>query len=375
MIGLLIGFTNIFFLHHDYPYINELITFLLAACCIVLNHFKHYTFSTYLFLFSLNFSIFYVNEYYDMSTAAYLFYFPVILCVALLHNPIRGLKHTLIFFTISFLFMGFSIFGEFDFIRSPHISDHKNQLLFSYNLSIAIVVSALMVVLVIQVIDRQNFQLMRALKKEKFNQEKISQALKEKEVMLSELHHRVKNNLSVISSLLNLQMNSTENEEAKKLLTESRNRVASMSLVHEKLYRKKDFSKIAFEAYLRELVNELIRASSLKEKTTINFSLVPCELDISVAIPVGLVVNEIITNSIKHAFGQLAITPVINVSMTVENNQTRLEISDNGKGFDYENRKQNSTSLGLTLIESLVEQVDGRVVYKNHGGSVYTLVF
>lgn len=373
MTGLLIGFTNIFFLQEDYPYLNELVTFCMSAMCMVLNRYRYYMLATYLFLLSLNYSIFYINEYYDISTAAYLFYFPVILCVALLHNPTKGLGHTLVFFLLSFLFMGLSIFGEFDFIRNENISTHNNELLFSYNLSISIVVSAMMVILVIKVIDNQNFQLMRALRKEKFNQEKLSQALNEKEVMLSELHHRVKNNMSVISSLLNLQMASTTNEEARHLLTESRNRVASMSLVHEKLYRKKDFSKIEFDQYVKELVTELVRSSP--EPIGTLFTLVPCGQDISVAIPAGLIINEIVTNSLKHAFKQLAVKPLITVDLQVKENKTYLEIRDNGTGFDFEASKTAGFSLGLSLIESLVEQIDGRLEYRKDNGSVYLLVF
>jgi len=371
MTGLLIGFTNIFFLQDDYPYINELVAFCMSVVCMVLNRYRYYMLATYLFLLSLNYSIFYLNEYYDISTAAYLFYFPVILCVALLHNPTKGLGHTLVFFGISFLFMGLSVFGEFEFIRNTNISTHNNSLLFSYNLSISIVVSAMMVILVIKVIDNQNFQLMRALRKEKFNQEKISQTLKEKEVMLSELHHRVKNNLSIISSLLNLQIASTHNEEAKHLLTESRNRVASMSLVHEKLYRKKDFSKIEFDQYIKELVTELVRASP--ENIGTSFSLVPCTHDISVAIPAGLIVNELVTNSIKHAFKNLPVEAVITINLRMEKNLTYLEIRDNGKGFNFDNSKTHS--LGLSLIESLVEQIDGKLEYHKENGSVYLLVF
>lgn len=373
MTGLLIGFTNIFFLHEDYPYVNELIAFLLSAFCLVLNSYKWYMFATYLFLFSLNASIFYINEYYDISTAAYLFYFPVILCVALLHNPSKGIKPTFIFFAISFLFMGLSIFGEFDFIRNPNINTYNNELLFRYNLSIAIVVSTMMVILVIRVIDSQNYQLMRALKKETENQERLSQTLHEKEVMLSELHHRVKNNMSVISSLLNLQIGSTQNEEAKRLLAESRSRVASMSLVHEKLYRKKDFSRIAFDQYIHELVTELVRAAP--DRINTSFNLVPIELDISIAIPVGLVINEMVTNSLKHAFKDQSTHCTVAVNMTVESGKTRLEITDNGRGFDFESSRIAGTSLGLVLIESLVDQVDGNLSYSRHNGSVYVLVF
>jgi two-component sensor histidine kinase len=373
MAGLIVGFTNIFFLLGDYPYLHELVAFVLSVLCLVLNSKGYYMTATYLFLFSLNYAIFYISEYYDISTGTYLFYFPVILCVALLHNPKRGIKHTLIFFAISFAFMGLSVFIDFDFIRNYNVSAENNVLLFQYNLCISIVVSIVMVVLVIQVIDSQNYQLMHALKQETSNQEKISQSLKEKEVMLSELHHRVKNNMSVISSLLNLQISSTPNTEAKRLLTESRNRVVSMSLVHDKLYQKKDFSKISFDSYLRELVTELVRASP--DRVDTQFALEPCEIDISVAIPVGLVVNEMVTNSIKHAFKNLPIEARVSVNLHTEGGKKILEVCDNGKGFDYDTGKAAGSSLGLFLVESLVEQVDGTLSYGQENGSRYVLVF
>lgn len=373
MTGLLIGFTNVFFLQEHYPYLNELFAFCLCVCCIVLNRYGFFTLSTYLFLVTLNSSIFFINEYYDISTASYLFYFPVILCVALLHNPLRGIKHTLLLFLISFLFMGLSIFFDFDFIRNHNVSTQNNELLFRYNLSIAIVVSTMMVVLVIQVIDSQNFQLMRALKEGQDQQEKISQALREKEVMLSELHHRVKNNLSVISSLLNLQMGSTDNEEAKRILADSRNRVASMSLVHEKLYRKKDFSQIDFHQYVQELVTELVRASP--DRISAGFELEPLLLDISLAIPIGLIINEMVTNSIKHAFKGLGTEARVHIRLYHKNEMCCLEIRDNGQGFDYDTALSAGASLGLSLMESLVDQVDGQLKYSRNGGSCYLLSF
>ena len=143
--------------------------------------------------------------------------------------------------------------------------------------------------------------------------------------------------------------------------------------MHDKLYRKKDFSKIAFDSYLRELVTELVRASP--DPVSTNFILEPCEIDISVAIPVGLVVNEMVTNSIKHAFKDLPIEARVSVNLHSSGGKKILEVSDNGKGFDYDTGKATGSSLGLFLVESLVEQVDGNLTYGQESGSRYVLVF
>jgi two-component sensor histidine kinase len=229
------------------------------------------------------------------------------------------------------------------------------------------------VVLVIGVIDKQNFQLMRSLTKERSNQERISNSLKEKEIMLSEIHHRVKNNLAIITSLLNLQLNATTNEEAKKLLIDSRNRVLSMSMAHQRLYDKKNFSKIDFARYLEDLINELIDASPLKNHIVIKADCVRSEVELTKAVPVGLIVNEIITNSIKHAFPEGKSSPQIQLSMERKAENLEVLICDNGIGFERE-VLDNENSLGLSLIDSLVEQIDGKLIYENLNGARYRLV-
>lgn len=373
IIGLCVGFTNIIFLKDNYPLLPEAAAFVISCLTIFLNYKKQYDFATYLYLICLNTVIFFVNEYYHISTASYLFYFPLILCVALLHNPVKGIFNTVLYFTITLLFIVTSVLIDFDVFSNHEISVENNRILFYYNLIFSVVISVILVVLVIGVIDRQNFQLIRSLTKERSNQERISNSLKEKEIMLSEIHHRVKNNLAIITSLLNLQLNATTNEEAKKLLIDSRNRVLSMSMAHHRLYDSKNLSKIDFASYLEELINELIDASPLKNRITIQANCIKSEVELTKAVPVGLIVNEIITNSIKHAFPIEGKEPKIKLAIEKKSNNLIVDISDNGVGFERSGFS-NDKSLGLSLIDSLVEQIDGKLIFENLDGARYKLM-
>ncbi len=352
----------------------ELSILFMAVASIFLNSKRKYSIALYGYLISINITIFYINEYYDRSTATFLFYFPLILCVALLHSPTKGIKHTVFYFFITLIFLGLSVFIDFPVLKNKLISQNTNAILFYYNLSFCIVISIILVLLVIQVFDSQNLRLTNALAKEKINQEKISASLREKEIMLSEIHHRVKNNMAVIGSLLNLQINSTSNEEAKRLLRDSRNRVLSMALVHEKLYKKKDFSKIEFDVYVNELITELINMANTSPKIRVHTELNSCQIPISVAIPLGLIINEIITNSIKHAFTGNNPAPMISANLSIKSDRVHLFVADNGLGFNFNDRKIKSDTLGLMLVESLIGQLDASFEFDSTNGSAYTLI-
>lgn len=374
MLGLLIGLTNVLFLGKNYPFFTVSFLFLFSVVTILLNAKQFYTGAIYTFLVSVNVAIFFMNEYYDVSAAPYLFYFPLIVCVALLHNPTAGFSKTISYFIISALFISASLFLDFPMLKNHSIESVSNETLFVYNLAFGIVLSMLLVIMFINLINKQNLELIESLAKEKSNQEKLSVSLHEKEVLLKEIHHRVKNNLTVISSLLNLQINNATQAESRQLLNDARNRVLSMSLVHQKLYKGENFNKIQFDNYLIELTRDLLFASPLKDVIKLTESLEPCEMDISRAIPLGLIVNEIITNSVKHAFKNYN----GNAQITIELKKDRdihLRISDNGPGFNYSENKASTHSLGLSLIESLAEQIDGKISYASKNGSHYELIF
>lgn len=371
--GLLIGAINVFFIGKNYPFRAESFFLVLSFMAIVFNKLRLHSASIYCFLLTINSSVFYVNEFYDSSAGPYLFYFPLVLCVALLHNPTTGVNKTISYFALTTVFIGVSLFTDVDVFGHANIGKAENHTLFLYDIAFSVVISILLVVLVIKLLDLQNVGLTEALKKQQFNQEKLSLSVKDKEVLLQEIHHRVKNNLSVISSLLNLQINTAKQDESKQLLTDARNRVLSMSLVHQKLYKGNDFNKIKFDNYIVELAQDLLSLSSYKNKILLNDKIASCELDISVAIPLGLIINEIITNCIKHAFNDSVTIPTISLTLLNSIHSIDITISDNGVGFDHTEKIRSSPSLGLSLIDTLIEQIDGKIEINSKKGSEYKI--
>jgi PAS domain S-box-containing protein len=207
-------------------------------------------------------------------------------------------------------------------------------------------------------------------------EEKIRASLKEKEVLLKEIHHRVKNNLQIISSLLSLQSARTEHPEAVSVLRESRNRIRSMALIHERLYQSPNLASVDMLKYTTNLVSDLQRSYRPKDSSvrlTVTVEDIP--LGITEAIPCGLIINELVSNGLKHAFpkgreGELTIQ-----LQRGSANQITLTVSDNGIGLPESVDFRNSPSLGLTLINSLVEQLDGTIELDRRGGTVFTITF
>jgi PAS domain S-box-containing protein len=201
----------------------------------------------------------------------------------------------------------------------------------------------------------------------KISQQKVEQSLKEKEVLLKEVHHRVKNNMQVISSILNLQSSYLQDEYALTLLKESQNRIKTMAYIHESLYQNKSFTSINFSDYIQTLAKNIVHSYSISEKKIkLILNIQKTILNLDTSIPVGLIVNELVTNAIKHAFTSTK-TGIITINLTTENNSVFLEIKDNGKGFENIKTFKNSPSLGLQLVNTLVHQIDANLeVESNH---------
>jgi PAS domain S-box-containing protein len=208
----------------------------------------------------------------------------------------------------------------------------------------------------------------------KLAEEKLIQALKEKEILLSEIHHRVKNNLAVVSGLLMLQAEKVKHPEDFSLFEESRNRIHSMALIHEKLYKNEDFSSIDFSQYLRELTENIKSTYALKNKVSLELSLAEVALEIKLALPLGLVLNEVITNSFKHAFNNNT-NPVLTLGLEKNENLVCVSVHDNGPGFNYENAMHNNTTLGMTLVSALIEQIEGTFDVVTNNGTMYIIKF
>ena len=207
-------------------------------------------------------------------------------------------------------------------------------------------------------------------------EEKVKKSLKEKEVLLAEIHHRVKNNLAVITGLLELQAFNTNSEEAADVLEISQMRVNSIALIHEKLYQNENLSEISFEQYLQELT-EVILSSMGTSKTDIDVSMNvdPVNLAITQAIPCGLILNEIITNSFKHAYPERE-KGKIEINLNRRGDKIYLSIMDDGIGIPDQIDLDNPESLGIKLIHTLSEQLDAEAEFSNKNpGTKFALHF
>ncbi|MBZ0203517.1 MAG: PAS domain S-box protein [Ignavibacteria bacterium] len=210
----------------------------------------------------------------------------------------------------------------------------------------------------------------------KHHEEQLQKALKEKEVMLKEIHHRVKNNLQIVVSLLNLQATSVDDPMLKSQLTISQNRVRSMALIHQLLYNSNDLGSINMEEYLLSIAGYLSASyGELTNKVKIKVNAANIQFTIDTAVPFGLLVNELVTNSFKHAFpdkkhGEI----VIDLKKTDDNNYI-LKYHDNGVGVPFTLVNGHVTSIGLYLVELLVSQLEGTIEHIQSKGTTYNIKF
>ena len=208
----------------------------------------------------------------------------------------------------------------------------------------------------------------------KISEDKIKQSLAEKEVLLKEVHHRVKNNLQIISSILNLQSSTISDTSTLELLKNSQDRIRSMSLIHELLYQTKDFSTIQFSEYIKSIATNLFHSYNQNRNIVLEQDLDDIKLDLDMAIPCGLIVNELITNALKYAFDEKE-EGVVKIGLKQESELIKLSISDDGKGFPENINFRETSSLGMQLVISLVEQIDGEILLNSEKGTKYTITF
>jgi len=208
----------------------------------------------------------------------------------------------------------------------------------------------------------------------KRHEEQVEASLREKEVLLKEVHHRVKNNMQIISSLLNLQARYVSDPNAVRLFLESQNRVRSMALIHEKLYHSKNLSSVNFSEYLRSLVSFLCHACG-RGSIFCSIKAEKVMMGVDIAIPCGLIVNELVSNALKHAFPEEHQGTVrIELKPSGESEELFvLSISDNGIGFNGEKKFEENQTLGLQLVRDLVEQIDGKLELRQEQGTTFVI--
>lgn len=207
-------------------------------------------------------------------------------------------------------------------------------------------------------------------------EKEIGRSLKEKETLLAEVHHRVKNNLAIISGLLQMQVFNTEDKQVLAKLQESQARIQSIAMVHEKLYSSESFSEVAFDTYINDLLGMIEGSMSDFEKDiSVEKDMDKVFLTVGQAIPCGLMLNELITNCYKHAFDGRT-EGKIRISLEHKDDQVILSVEDNGKGLPRDFNIESESSLGMTIVNTLKNQLSGRLkVQSNDQGTAFTLTF
>jgi PAS domain S-box-containing protein len=205
-------------------------------------------------------------------------------------------------------------------------------------------------------------------------EEKLRASLHEKDVLLKEVHHRVKNNLQVVSSMLSLQSMSQSDSATVCLFRESQDRVRSMALIHEQLYRAGDLSRIDFGEYADSLTANLLRSYTAGGTIKLNIDVRDILISIDLAIPCGLIVNELVSNALKHAFPD-GRTGTVTVAMRREGTEYVLAVKDDGVYMPRHVDHRNSGSFGLQLVDTLAGQLEGSISLDGNGGTAYTIRF
>jgi two-component sensor histidine kinase len=202
------------------------------------------------------------------------------------------------------------------------------------------------------------------------SEELVKKSLNEREVLLAEVHHRVKNNLAIISGLINMQIGNLKEDSSKEIFEETKNRIYAMSLIHNLLYKSKSFSSIDFNQYIKLFCDNISQSYKTRTDITVEQFIDDCDINIKTAIPVALMLNELITNSYKHAFKNQSGTISISLKNSVDK-QYIFRISDNGAGMDE--KVLSGNSIGMDIIKALAEQIDGKLMYEKNNGSHFTI--
>ncbi|MCD6516571.1 MAG: PAS domain-containing protein [Candidatus Aminicenantes bacterium] len=218
----------------------------------------------------------------------------------------------------------------------------------------------------------------------KTKEAQIKKSLEEKEVLLKEIHHRVKNNMQIISSLLNLQAKNIQEEGIKQIFNQCRSRIKAMSLVHDKLYKSSSLEKINFSNYTKTLTMHLMSINNTSERSIkLHFDMDEICLDINESIPLGLITNELVSNSLKHAFPSQSLFNNINkepkqISVSLKKKKGKnieLTVKDNGVGLPNNFEEKTENSLGMNLVMDLVEQIKGKLKIDSLNGACFKITF
>ena len=206
--------------------------------------------------------------------------------------------------------------------------------------------------------------------------DKLNSALHDKDLLLKEIHHRVKNNLQIVSDLLQLQKDGIPNDSSSEILSDGQSRVISMALIHQNLYNNEDLSTVRFDVFLKAIIDQIMELFSINNrKIKANLSIDDIQLDIDTAIPLALISNELITNAYKYASNSHNVVTIDIGLKEIEKGNYILTFKDNGPGLPEKINTTKSSTLGMQLIKGLAQQLSGTVEYTFNSGSLFTIKF
>lgn len=348
---------------------------LISIIGFYLNKIAYHRFAVSFLFVIISIAIFYFDSYSGFMSGTYLYHFPLILALAFVFDMKQDIKIISFHFTLIILLMFINVFTKHKLFENNFINEEMRSQMFMFNLIFSSAAVGFFVYLMIQNNLKQSYRYAQHVYEIQNTEEQLKLALNEKNILLSELHHRVKNNLAIISGLFSLKLNDDLPNDSKNILIESRNRVRSIALIHNKLYKSDSLESLSFDTYALDLISEITSSyPDVNKNITVNSNIHNINLSVKHAIPCGLILNELLTNCYKHAFPNSANGNIqIDFIKCPETNQFKLIVKDNGIGLpENYNKKQ---SLGQTVIESLCEQIDGQFFYKNNNGTHFELTF
>lgn len=375
LLGLTLSLLTIFLYQTGFPFTRWFVFTLFSISVLVLNAFRLYLPALVACVLVINFSILNANEHYSSNTAPFVYYFPEIFAIALLHNPKARFRfETFILFGITIITICIGLFFDFPFLKANSITPQEEDSLRLFNILFCALVTALLILMVIRLFNRQHKELLLSLKTEGFIREDLRKTLKEKEVLFAELNHRVKNNLAVISSMISLQSEKATTDDEKKFMREFQNRIQSIGLAHNMLFKNRELSNIELKPYVQGLINGI--SAGFSSAAEINLHLDDGPINISSAIPLGLIINEAFTNSNKYAFPFAgSSSPRFDLAIMRKNHKMYVTIRDNGPGFPNPEQVDTSSSLGMVIITSLADQLEAQIKFSNDKGAVINFEF
>ncbi|MDF2449342.1 MAG: histidine kinase/PAS protein [Bacteroidota bacterium] len=366
-----------------YLYLN--IPVLVAATGIVailflffvyLNQKHHFKISRAAIIVTTNLGLLFFSIYLGYDSGIYLYLFVSPLLIYLLFDFHE--KKSIAVFLLMYVFTFILIYTFRDMQLSARLTGNYLKYIYSFNFCSAFILCFGLIThfannnyKYITDLRNQQITLQQEVRLRNKSEDLLKKSLQEREVLLAEIHHRVKNNLAIISALLNLQKDNLKEEHSKQIFEETRNRIYAMSLIHNLLYENNSFSKIDFGEYVHKFCENISQSYNLSEGIIIEHNIEEIEIDINTAVPLALMLNELLTNAIKHAFVNQKSGKISVGLAKSENKKYKFWVSDSGIGMDES--KINSTGMGMDLIHSLVDQVDGSLEYMKNNGSQFTV--